>query len=119
MKADAIARARPTPPGGSGGELEHGARVEVDARGAPRPQLLHDGDHPALSVQEDRIDGVAHSEGMDGAAGLDPQALALGEGRAEEEAAQPREEGAGAFDALAEPRARGLVFGHQHVSTLT
>lgn len=118
MKADAIARARPTPPGGSGGELEHGARVEVDARGAPRPQLLHDGDHPALSVQEDRIDGVAHSERMDGAAGLDPQALAFLEAVAKEEAEEPGEEAARQPDSVAEPRARGLVFRRPHGLTL-
>jgi len=118
MKADAIADARPASPRGARGQLEHRAGAGEDAGRAKGAQLLDDGDHAAFSIHEDRVDGVPHPEAVNRSAWLDPQALSFAERRAEEEAEKPRETGARHADAVADPRARGLVFRGPHGFTL-
>lgn len=118
MKAQTVpplragARRRP------GREFEHGAGAGDDPRRPPGRQALVDRDHLPLFVEEEGVDGVAHAEGVDRAAGGDPQPLALAERGSKEQAAKPPEEGFGAADALAQDHPRCLVHRSEHGRSL-
>lgn len=118
MKADSIPELGAAPSHGSGREFEHRPRAEVKAGRPPRREpLVKSDDHP-VGIKEEGVDGAAHSEGVDGAAGLYPKSLSLAQRRREEESAQPGAKASGVADPLSDPSPGCFVFCAKHESIL-
>jgi hypothetical protein len=65
---------------------------------APRFETGDDPLDARFPIKEDDVDGEAHEGGVHGIAGVEQEALARRQGRAEQETLEAREEGLGAAD---------------------
>lgn len=77
---------------GSRGQLEDRPRPGHRPHHAPRSHRLRQGEDAPVPIEEDHVEGGAHPEGVDGAAGLEPEALSLLQGWAKEQPPRPGEE---------------------------
>lgn len=106
-KSDLIAAREPETVRRAPGELQGapGPRVEP-AQAIAREPL--DRDDPVGGVQEDHVDGEAQEKGVDGAARIDQQAVAVAPVGPPEQPLEPRPERAGDLDARRD-RPRGIA----------
>ncbi len=118
MKADPIPALRMAACHRPGGKFEHALRPAQDPGGAPGREILVRSLHLSFGVQEEHIDRMAHPEGVDRAAGLNPKAFTLAEGRAEKEPPKPGSKASRLADARSEDPARCLIFCSEHETIL-